>query len=118
LKEVGAGNIWLALMNDEIVGMIGLMGEDEVEIEPIIVKPDHRNKGIGKMLLEFVLEKAEEIGLKFLSIKPVFRNHDAIRLFHDMGFQNIGQIELFVDLREKKGKWDREEELLGIRFNY
>jgi hypothetical protein len=37
--------------------------------------------------------------LRFLNIRPVARNRNAIRCFHRAGFQTLGFIEVFMDLR-------------------
>ncbi len=120
LARVGPNRIWLAEMEREIVGMIGLIEEDkEAEIEPIIVKREQRHTGIGKMLLEHVIEEAKRKKFKYLSIKPVMRNIGAIKTFYKNGFQNIGYIELFMDLQDKEGrKWLSDLPIFGLNFNY
>ncbi len=119
LEKVGSDRIWVAERDGKVVGMTGLMGKGmELEIEPVVVTTSERGKGIGKMLLKHVIQEAEKIGVKFLLIRPVLRNHDAIRLFHKAGFNNVGRIEFFMDLREKKGDWHSRLNLLDLEFNY
>ena len=120
LERVGPHRVWVAEQNRIIVGMIGLLdGDTGAEIEPLVVKHEYRRQGIGKKLLQFVIQEAKSLGLKDLSIKPVVRNIDAIKAFYLLGFQNLGHIELFIDLKpEKRREWKSNLNLFGLDFNY
>ncbi|MBS3794110.1 MAG: GNAT family N-acetyltransferase [Candidatus Thorarchaeota archaeon] len=114
LANVGVDRVWVAEKKGKIVGMVSLQdSEGGLEIEPIIVKKGHRGEGIGEKLLRFAIQKARELGVRYLMIRPVMRNWDAIRKFHREGFVNIGRIELFKDLRGMNGKKDH----LCLEFN-
>lgn len=53
LAEVGAGGLWVAALDSEVVGLIGLVvGEGDAEIEPLIVSKSYRSKGVGRRLVE------------------------------------------------------------------
>lgn len=85
--------------------MVGLIREKiTAAIEPAIVKKEFRGQDIGKMLLKRFIQEVKRTGMKFLLIKPVIRNKDAIALFHQLGFQNVGRIELFMELENNKRK--------------
>lgn len=117
LARVGERNIWVAESEDGVVGMVGLIQEDEPEVEPIIVAQEYRNKQIGMKLLEHVIGKARELGLRYLSIRPVARNVEAISLFHRTGFNILGHIEMFMDLSpEPRISWKPGPQLLGHTF--
>ncbi|MHA1515632.1 MAG: GNAT family N-acetyltransferase, partial [Candidatus Heimdallarchaeaceae archaeon] len=89
------------------------------EVEPIIIKSSHRKKGIGKKLLQFIINHASEKEIKYLSIRPVARNKNALKLFYEMGFNIIGHIELFMNLKEKESKkWKTGIEIHDIPFEY
>lgn len=46
-------NLFLWKVDDDIVGLIGVLLKDEVvEIQHISVNPSHRNQGIGKSMLK------------------------------------------------------------------
>ncbi|MFX0064333.1 MAG: GNAT family N-acetyltransferase [Candidatus Hermodarchaeota archaeon] len=119
LKRVGSHRIWIAESKGLVIGMVGLIVKgEEAEIEPVIVKKEHRNRGIGKILLNFIIREAEQTGIRFLSIKPVIRNIEAIRTFYNVGFQNVGSIELFMDLKkEKENEWNSVS-IFGLEFYY
>lgn len=119
LSRVGEQNIWVAVHNDRVVGMIGLILEDESEVEPIVVKSDYRDRGIGGRLLKHVISKGKELGLRYLSIRPVARNLEAISLFYGAGFRMLGHVEMFMDLRSKpQASWKPGPELFGHSFEH
>ena len=79
LGRVGADNLWVAVDGSRVVGLIGLMAvNDETEIEPLIVGRAHRGKGVGKSLINTVIDEARKRGVRLLNIKPVARNTKAI----------------------------------------
>ncbi len=117
LAKVGPDRLWVAVHGSKVVGFVGLIIEgDEAEIEPLIVKKAYRNKGIGKQMTRTVVSEARNLGVRFLSAKPVARNTQAIEFLHKRGFQNLGHIELFIDLSESE--WKPGPQLFGCQFNY
>ncbi len=116
LSRLGENQLWVAVVDSKLVGFTGLvLREDDGEVEPLIVSQAYRHKGIGTKLINSVVAEAKRTGLKSLSIKPVLRNLNAIRLFNKQGFKNIGQIELYMDFSKSKKK---SFELLNLTFDY
>ena len=100
VERVGAQRIWLATIGGEVVGMVGVIQtEDEIELEPIVVGEQWRDRGIGRQLAERVVAEARAAGMGQLLARPVARNAAAIRFFHDLGFDALGQLELVLDFR-------------------
>ena len=64
------GNIYVATLSDKIVGTITLIIEPKIihngssvgHIEDVVVNKDFRNKGIGKLLIDYVVEIARKAG--------------------------------------------------------
>ena len=72
LAKVGAERIWVAVIDSQVKGFIGLiLDKEEAEIEPLIVSQLYRNKGIGTKLVETVMSEVNKLDVKFLSVKPV-----------------------------------------------
>ena len=119
LAEAGADRIWVAVSGDDIVGMTGLLEQEDnlYEVEPVIVRKDMCGKGLGRKLVEHAIQQAKELNANFISVRPVMRNADAIKFFHSCGFDNIGHVELFIDLK-KKGKWRKGIGLAGLEFDF
>jgi ribosomal protein S18 acetylase RimI-like enzyme len=117
LARVGKDYLWVAVINTNIVGLTGLILDgEEAEIEPLIVSQPYRYRGIGTKLLDTAISEAQLKGAKILSVKPVIRNLKAIQFFHKQKFRNLGCIELFIPLSEKKFK--KKMEIFDITFNY
>jgi ribosomal protein S18 acetylase RimI-like enzyme len=120
LSRVGPERIWVAEWAGQVVGLVGLIVSDqEAEVEPIIVSAAQRSAGIGRNLLRHVTSKAKKLGVRYLSVKPVARNLEAISFYYDFGFRTLGEIELFIDLgAPAPGTWKPGPELFGHSFKY
>ncbi len=117
LAKVGVDNLWVAILDSKVVGFAGLIvNEEEAEIEPLIISKPYRNRGIGKRVIETIIAEAQRLNMKFLSVKPVARNREAIKFFYIQGFRNIGHIELFMDF--SKQEWKKGLNLFNLQFNY
>ena len=55
----------------------------------LIVKKDCRRQGIGRSLVEHVIERAQQMGLQELSIGVDLDNFAALRLYAKAGFDRI-----------------------------
>lgn len=117
LAEVGSDQLWVAVHNSRIVGLVGLMlrGE-ETEIEPLIVSKAYQRKGIGTKLIQTMVSEARKKGVKYLNIGPVARNKRAIKFLHKQGFKNLGYLNLFIDFTNHT--WKSGIEIHGCKFNY
>jgi len=117
LADVGPDRLWVAVSGSHVVGLIGLIVKgNEAEIEPLVVSKAHRGKGIGKELIEVVVSEARNEGVRFLNVKPVARNIEAIRFLYKRGFKNLGHIELFLDFSDYA--WKPRLEVHGYEFSF
>lgn len=118
LSRVGVEHVWVAEENGQPVGMVGLIpSTGESELEPIVVARERRGRGVGDALARVVIDAARQRGDRFLSTKPVARNDPALRFFHGLGFDVLGQLELFVDLRSAEEQaWQNGPNLAGRTF--
>ena len=100
--------------------MIGLQpGYDEgtVEVEPLVVAASARGDGVGKALVEHVVSAVQAFGLRDVNVHVVGRNAEAIRFYHDVGFDVIGHFELFYDTSPRDQQpWREGETVAGRRF--
>ena len=93
--------LWVAESRTEVVGMVGLLvSGDETEIEPLVVTRKWRGRGVGGELLQHAVGEARQTGAKFLNVRPVARNTEAIRFFASAGLSLVGRVELFTVLKE------------------
>ncbi len=75
--------------------------EDHIEIAQFIIVSEYQNKGIGSHILKDIMDRADHSGrvikLQYLRINPV------ASLYSRMGFQVIGNDDLFVSVERKPG---------------
>ena len=118
LAKVGPEQLWVAEQNRKVVGLVGLMSGlyDEVEIEPLIVSQLYRGKGIGTKLIFAIVAEARQRGLRSLSVSPVARNVNTIKFLYEMGFKNLGHVQLFMDFTRHRRK--QGPELFDCKFKY
>ncbi len=118
LNRVGPEHIWVAEVSGRAVGLAGLIpGEGEAELEPLVVSEPYRGLGIGRQLAEAVIEAARTRGVHQLKVRPVARNEPAIRFFHKLRFDILGQIELFMDFGPADRQiWKRGEQIASRDF--
>jgi len=112
--------LWVAVLDGELVGLCGLLVEhEEAEVEPIVVRPSHRNRGIGARLAQQAIAESRRLGMKFINVRPVARNVEAIAFFHREGFRLLGRLEL--SLRLNAGPFSDAElriDVHGLRFAF
>lgn len=112
--------LWVAVLDDEIVGLCGLLVEgDEVELEPIVVRPALRDRGVGAELAQHVIAQARALGRRWINVRPVARNIEAIAFFHREGFRMLGRLELSLPLRpDALPRGTKQTEVHQLRFDF
>jgi GNAT superfamily N-acetyltransferase len=119
LAKVGAENIWVAEVDGDVVGLAGLISEPDFELEPIVVFERHRKRGLGRLLASAVADAARARGARSIQVRPVGRNVEAIRFFHELGFDILAHVQLEIDLVEReRDPWVPGERLAGRDFRY
>jgi N-acetylglutamate synthase-like GNAT family acetyltransferase len=118
LARVGAESIWVAESNGRVVGLAGLI-PDAFELEPVAVSQLHRRDGIGRLLAGAVISAARERGARTIQVRPVARNVEAVRFFHELGFDVLDQVQLSMDLADReRDPWIPGERLADRDFRY
>jgi GNAT superfamily N-acetyltransferase len=119
LAKIGTENVWVAEVDGEIAGLAGLVTEPDFELEPIVVAARHRKAGIGRLLASAVVDAARERGARDIQVRPVGRNVDAIRFFHELGFDILAHVQLELDLAEReRDPWIPGERLADRDFRF
>lgn len=82
----------VAKIDNEIVGFAGvIILPDDSEITNIVTKKTMRKKGIGKNLLEKLIEISKEENKTEISLEVNEINEPAIRLYEKFGFEIVGR---------------------------
>jgi ribosomal protein S18 acetylase RimI-like enzyme len=79
-------NAKIILPEDQKIGLLKLVeNENEIEILQIQIEPNHQNKGIGKKIIQSIIQKATT---KNISVKlSVLKVNKAQTLYKNLGFE-------------------------------
>ncbi len=83
---------WVAKLNQQLVGYSCCWEiEDELQIANLAVHPDYRKKGIGKKILQEILNRACQKKLKQVTLEVRESNQWGLKLYYAFGFMEIGR---------------------------
>ena len=75
-----------------LVGAAGLsLGKDFAEVMTVEVDPVAQGRGLGRVLMDQLMEKAKQAGLTRVLLEVASNNAAAIGLYQSMGFTAIGR---------------------------
>lgn len=88
----------VACENDVIYGYCGMWGiVGEGQINNVAVKKELQGKGIGFLLVKFLLEEGYKQGLEAFTLEVRESNLSAIHVYEKVGFENVGIRKNFYD---------------------
>ncbi|WJS95801.1 GNAT family N-acetyltransferase [Flavobacterium johnsoniae] len=82
--------------NDICVGLTGCWSATKLwtgrylEIDNFVVNPDHRSKGIGKLLTDYIEKKAMELNCSSIVLDAFTGNFGAHRFYYNQGYAPRG----------------------------
>ncbi|QDR80838.1 GNAT family N-acetyltransferase [Sporomusa termitida] len=100
-NEIVAGNriVFVYKVNDDFIGEGALVFENEdpdytikgqrIYLSRMIVKSEYRHKGIGGIIIDYLVNYAKQIGYKEMSLGVDIDNIRARHLYEKKGFTNI-----------------------------
>jgi len=111
---------WVVEIQGQIVALAGIVVDgEEGEIEPVVVSSGYRSRGIGTMLVRYVVEQARGMRVRYISVRPVTRNKKAISFFVKLGFDLLGHVQLFQDFSgTPRSKWKSGISIHGYKLGY
>ena len=85
------GRIFFATAGERCIGCCGLirLNEKEFEVAKMAVEPSYQGAGIGRGLLQAVIEEARRAGAHRLYLETNHVLTPAIRLYQSLGFKHI-----------------------------
>ena len=93
---IGYGGMWLIL--------------DEAHITNIAVHPEHRRRGVGRLLMETLMKEAVILKMERMTLEVRVSNKAAISLYKSLGFEEGG-------IRKGYYSNDREDALIMWNFH-
>jgi len=75
------------IMGAATLGRAGRPPDDHASVQWLMVRPEHRRRGIGKLLLSTVERQAFAAGETTLSLETHAAWNDAVRLYHAAGYE-------------------------------
>jgi putative acetyltransferase len=85
------GGFWVAVDDDEIVGMFGLeaVGDHAMELRRMYVAPGARRRGIARKMLAFAEEECRRRNRRELQLSTSELQQDALALYRNEGYENV-----------------------------
>jgi ribosomal protein S18 acetylase RimI-like enzyme len=86
------GRLLLAREYDQLLGCIALrpVGPTRCEMKRLFVRPQHRDRRLGRVLVEAIIEEARKIGYTHMRLDTLPGKMDrAIALYRSIGFLEI-----------------------------
>ncbi len=86
-----SGCILLAVISELFIGCVALRRIDKsiCEMKRLFVAPEHRGKGIGRALANFVIDEAQKLGYRRMRLDTVTSMQAANALYTSLGFEPI-----------------------------
>jgi GNAT superfamily N-acetyltransferase len=84
-----AGRLWLAERDGDVVGTVALTDEGDgvAQLRWFLVAPQARGCGLGRALLQTLLDHARERGFTHIKLWTVHMLETAARLYLELGFR-------------------------------
>ncbi|KAF2332927.1 GNAT family N-acetyltransferase [Flavobacterium ginsenosidimutans] len=87
------GEIFSAVLNDEVLGVCALIKSDgkdyDYELAKMAVSPKAQGKGVGNLLAESAIKWATEKGASKIYLESNTKLQPAIKLYEKLGFKEI-----------------------------
>ncbi|HEX6716352.1 MAG TPA: GNAT family N-acetyltransferase [Pyrinomonadaceae bacterium] len=86
------GRLLLAKHHDQIAGCVALrkIGPSLCEMKRLFVRPDYRGTGLGRVLVESIIDEARKLGYTHMRLDTLPGRMDkAIALYRSIGFTEI-----------------------------
>jgi ribosomal protein S18 acetylase RimI-like enzyme len=109
LSDQNLGRAWTINFENSSIGYIVLAfgfsfehnGRDAF-IDELFLKSEFRQKGIGKLTMDFIREEAQKLGINAVHLEVEQHNEAGSKLYRGKGFEDNGRILLTKKINHKK----------------
>ena len=92
---------FVAKYNENILGFAGIIiNYDFTEISNIVVKKDFRNKGIGKILLEKIINESKKLKKDNIYLEVNEKNEIALGLHEKYNCEKVGKRKEYYNKKD------------------
>ena len=106
LGDPSIGTLYVAREGTRVLGMVSILRSVSTAeggavglMEDLIVRPEHRGRGVGGRLLAYAIEQSRAAGLLRLTLLTDGDNARAQRLYEKAGFIRSGMLPMRLALR-------------------
>jgi len=99
-----------AVMGEALIGTVELQWKTNrrrmahVASIGVTVSASCRRRGIGRLLIETIIEQAKQRGLRKIKLEVFSQNQGPIQLYQSLGFRNVGRLR--DEVRCNDGSYD------------
>jgi len=94
LEQPNRGRIFVVRNKDKIFGMVNLLftistarGGFVILMEDVVIHPDHRGQGYGRMLIDYVVEFAKQKNFRRITLLTDKMSAESQEFFKKLGFE-------------------------------
>lgn len=90
MQKNNFGYYWVMEVEHKLVGYVGYWKiDEEAHITTLAIHPLCRHKGLGRILLSFIVENTYEKGMKKITLEVRKNNFAAQALYEKLGFKKV-----------------------------
>lgn len=101
LEQPNRGRIFVVRNKDRIFGMVNLLftistarGGFVILMEDVVIHPDHRGQGFGRMLVDYVVDFARQKNFKRITLLTDKMSAESQEFFRKQGFEYSNMIPM------------------------
>lgn len=88
--EIAGKQVWLAMLDDQIVGALVLTtGDGFMKLANLAVRPEHNGKGIGRALIALSESEAAKQGFGEMRLNTHIAMPENVRLYSRLGWREM-----------------------------
>jgi len=110
LADQNLGRAWVIDSENLIIGYIILAfgfsfeyGGRDAFIDELFLKSEYRQKGIGKLAMDFIQDEAIGLGIKVVHLEVEKHNEKGAKLYRKKGYEDNGRVLLSKKIIDNKG---------------
>ncbi len=101
-QDIAENRVWVAVEGDEIVGCLFLVpGDGFLTLTNVAVHPDHRGKGLGRVLMAFCEDEARRQGFTEMRLNTHAAMPENVRLYAHLGWVETARDGNTVSMRKR-----------------